>query len=102
MNRQQLGQYWQCVIADRDAFCPEKCEKCSICKEMVNAFVALQDSFSFYPKKCVANNFHQVSYQPILWHVFNSVIDKKNKKFRVKIGKAIPHTELVLNYEKTR
>ena len=51
MNRQQLGQYWQCVIADRDAFCPEKCEKCSICKEMADVFVELQDSFFFYPKK---------------------------------------------------
>ena len=56
----------------------------------------------FYPKKSVVKNFHQVSYQPILWHVFNSVIDKNNKKFRVQVGKAIPHTELVLNYEKTR
>ena len=82
MNCQQLGQYWKCVIADRDAFCPEKCEKCSICKEMVNVFVALQD-----PKKSVANNFLQVSYQPIWWHVFNSVIDKNNKNFVLKLAK---------------
>ena len=30
------------------------------------------------------------------------MIDKKNKKFRIEIGKLIPHTELVLNYGKTR
>ena len=52
-------------------------------------------------KKSVANNFDQVPYQPILWRVFNSVIDKKNKKFRIEIGKSIPHTELVLKYGKT-
>ena len=102
MNRQQLSQYWQCLIADRDAFCPEKCEKCSICKEMADVFVELQDSLFFHRKKSVANNFDQVPYQPILWRVFNSVIDKKNKKFRIEIGKSIPHTELVLKYGKTR
>ena len=52
-------------------------------------------------KKSVANNFDQVPYQPILWHLFNSVIDKKNKTFRIEIDKSIPHTELVLNYGKT-
>ena len=51
LNRQQLRQYWQCVIADRDAFCSEKCEKCSICKEMANVFIELQDSFFFIQKK---------------------------------------------------
>ena len=56
----------------------------------------------FIQKKGVTNNFDQVPYQPMLWRVFNSVIDKKNKKFCIEIGKSIPHTELVLNYEKTR
>ena len=98
LNRRQLGLYWQCVIADRDAFCPEKC---SICKEIADAFAELQDSFYFYPKKSVANNFGQVPYQPILRRVFHSVIDKKNKKFHIEIGKLIPHTEVVLNYGKT-
>ena len=81
-------------------FCPEKCEKCGICKEMANVFVELQDSFFFHPKKSVPNNFDQVPYQPILWHVFNSVIHKKSKKFRIEIGKSIPHTDLGLNYGK--
>ena len=75
LNRKQLGQYWQCVTKDRDTFCPERCEKCSICKEMTDIFSGLQDSFLFYPKQSVAKNFDQVSYQPVLWRIFNSVID---------------------------
>ena len=75
LNRKQLGQYWQCVTKDRDTFCPERCEKCSICKEMTDIFSGLQDSFLFYPKQSVAKNFDQVSYQPVLWRIFNSVTD---------------------------
>ena len=40
-NHKKLGQYWQCVVADRDAFCSKKCEKCIICKEMADVFVEL-------------------------------------------------------------
>ena len=40
-----------CDCRERDTFFPGKCEKCSICKEMADAFVELQDSFFFYPKK---------------------------------------------------
>ena len=75
LNRKQLGQYWQCVTKDRNTFCPERCEKCSICKEMTDIFSRLQDSFLFYPKQSVAKSFDQVSYQPVLWSIFNSVID---------------------------
>ena len=101
LNRKQLGQYWQYVVEDRDSFCPSKCDKCNICKEMADVFVELQDSYFFYPKTSVANNYEEVPYQPILWRLFNSVIDKKNKKFRIETGKSIPHTGLVLNYAKT-
>ena len=96
-----VGQYWRCVIEDIDSFCPSKCDKCNICKEMTDVFVELQDSYLFYPKTSVANDYEEVPYQPIMWHVFNSVIDKKNKKFRIEIGKSIPHTGLILNYGKT-
>ena len=89
------------VIKDRDTFCPERCEKYRVCKEMADAFTELQDSFFFYPKQSLANNFDQVPYHSVLWPVFNSVIDKKNKNFRIKIGKSIPHTCLVLDYGKT-
>ena len=56
LNRKQLGQYWQCVIKDRDTFCHERCEKCSIFKEMRDSFTELQDSFVFCPKQSLANN----------------------------------------------
>ena len=55
----------------------------------------------FYPKQSLANNFNQVPYQPVLWCVFDSVIDKK-KKIRIEIEKSIPHIGLVLDYGKTR
>ena len=50
LNRKQLGQYWQCVIKGRDTSCPDRCEKCSICKEMSDAFTELKDSFFLLPK----------------------------------------------------
>ena len=80
LNQKQLGQYWQCVIKDRDTLCPDRCEKCSICKEMTDVFTELQDSFFFYPKQSLANNDDPIPYQPVLWRVFNSVFDKKKKK----------------------
>ena len=101
MNQKQLGQYWQCVIKDRDTFCLDRCEKCSICKEMTYVFTELQDNFFFYPKQSLANNDDPVPYQPVLWRVFNSAIDKKNKKLRIEIDKSIPHIGLVLDYGKT-
>ena len=101
MNQKQLDQYWQCVIKDGDTFCPDRCEKCSICKEMTHVFTELQDSFFFHPKQSLANNDDPVSYQLFLWRVFNSVIDKKNKKFRIEIGKSSQHTGLLLDYGKT-
>ena len=47
MNRDQLEQYWHCVVEDRDTFFPDRCDKCNICKEMTNAFTELQDSYFF-------------------------------------------------------
>ena len=38
VNRQQLGEYWRCVIEDRDCFCPDRCDKCNICKAMSDVF----------------------------------------------------------------
>ena len=69
---------------------------------MTDVFTELQDSFFFYPKQSLANNDDLIPYQPVLWCVFNSVIDKKNKTFRIEIDKLIPHTGLVLDYGKTR
>ena len=101
LNRDQLGQYWQCVVEDRDAFCPDRCEKCNVCKEMADVFTELQNSYFFSPNASVENNQEVIPYQPVLWIVFTSIIDKNNKKFRIKIGKSIPKHSLVLDYGKT-
>ena len=55
----------------------------------------------FYPRTYAANNQEEILYQPILWRIFTSVIDKNNKRFRVEIGKSIPNRGLVLKYGKT-
>ena len=102
MNRKQLGEYWRCVTEDGDSFCLDRCDKCNICKAMSDVFAELQDSYFFYPNSHQANNQEEVPYQPILWKVFTSVIDKNNKKFRIEIGKSIPNLGLVLNHGKTR
>ena len=66
---------------------------------MTDVFSELQDSWFFYPKTTVANNFDQIPYQSVLWRVFTSILDKKkNRKFRIEIAKSIPDTGLVLDY----
>ena len=51
LNRNQLDQYWQCVAKDRDTFCPGRCDRCGICKEMNDVFAELQDVYFFIRKK---------------------------------------------------
>ena len=68
---------------------------------MSDVFTELQESYFFYPKTSVANNQEEIPYQPVLWRIFTSVIDKNNKKFRIEIGKPIRQRGLVLNYGKT-
>ena len=85
LNKEQLGQCWRCVVEDRDSFCPSKCDQCNICKEMSDVYVELQNSYFLCPKTSV----HEVPYQPIMWRVFTSKIDKNSKKFRIEIGKSI-------------
>ena len=101
MNRKQLGQYWKCVVEDRDAFCPSRCDKYNIFNEMTETFSELQDSYFFYPRTSVANNPEDIPYPPVLWRIFKSVINKGNKKFRIEIGKSVKHHGLVLNYGAT-
>ena len=68
---------------------------------MSDVFSESQDSYFFYPKTDVANNQEAIPYQPVLWRIFISVIDKNNKKFRIEIEKSVPNRGLVLNYGKT-
>ena len=55
----------------------------------------------FSPNSHQANNQEEVPYQPILWKVFASVIDKNNKKNYIEIGKSIANFGVVLNHGKT-
>ena len=102
VNRKQLGQYWKCVVEDQDVICPSRCDKCNICNEMTEIFTELQDSYFFCPTTSVANNQEDIPYQPVLWRIFNSAINKGNKKIRIEIGKSVKHHGLVLNYGETR
>ena len=45
LNRRQLGQYWRCIINDRDYFCPSSCEQCKVCKEVSHIFSELQNAY---------------------------------------------------------
>ena len=49
---------------------------------MSDVFNKLQGSYFFHPKTSVANNQEEIPYQPVLWRVFNSVINKNNNKFQ--------------------
>ena len=76
LNQDQLGQFWQCVVNDRNKFCPECCEKCHVCNIMYEVFVELQNAYLFSPKTTQANSEEPIPYQPVLWCVFTNVIDK--------------------------
>ena len=41
LNREQLGQYWKCVVEHRDSFRPSRCDQCDICNEMSDVFTEL-------------------------------------------------------------
>ena len=102
VNRDQLGQYWKCMVDDRDYICPQKCDKCAICKEMTDMFTELTYSYFSYPKTSVANNQEEIPWQPVRRRVFNSVINKNDNNFCIEIEESIPHRGFILNYGKTR
>ena len=101
LNRNQLVQYWQCVVQDRDTFCQSRCDRCNLCKEMNDVFVELQDVYFFSPKTTPANNEEPKPYQPVLWRVFTNIIDKNRKQLYIEIAKSIPSYDLALDYGKT-
>ena len=53
VNREQLGQYWRCVVEDQDKFCPSRCDKCNICKEMSDMFLLNCKIVTFFIQKLV-------------------------------------------------
>ena len=101
LNRNQLGQYWQCVVKDRDTFCPSHCDTCTICKEMSDVCIELKDAYFCSPNNNVANNAESKPYQSVLWRVFTSIIDKNRRQFYIGIAKSDPSDNLILNYGKT-
>ena len=87
INREQLGQYWIFVVEDRDSYCSGRCDQCIISKEMSDVLTELQNNYFFYPKTSLANNQEKLPCQPVLWRVFDSVINKNKKNFRIEIAK---------------
>ena len=76
LNRKQLGQYWSCIINNKDYFCPSSCEQCKICKEVSHIFPELQDAYFFTP------NTHfffseNIPYQPVAWRIFSATKNEK-------------------------
>ena len=71
------------MVEDGDAFCPSTCHKCSVCNEMTEIFTELQNDYFFYPRTNVVSNQEYISYQPVLQRIFNSVINKGNRKDRI-------------------
>ena len=101
LNHKELGQYWQLSLQIEMLFVLKNVKNAVFVKKW-QMFLLNCNIVSFFIHKSVAYNFGQVPYQPKFWRVLNSVIDKRNKKFRIEIGKSIPHTEFVLNYGRTR
>ena len=69
---------------------------------MSDVFSELQDSWFFYPKTTLANNHDGIPYQPVLWRIFTSTLNKRNEKVRIEIAKSVPNTGFVLDYRQTR
>ena len=61
INREQLGQYWKCVVEDRDSFCPSRCDQCNILKKC-QMFLLNSKLVIFFIRKLalqiIKKNFH--------------------------------------------
>ena len=75
LNSRLLGQYWRCIINDRDYFCPSACEQCKICKDVSHIFSELQDAYFFNPNTHI-HSFENLPDQPVAWRIFSAT----NKK----------------------
>ena len=75
----------------QEVFCPEKCNKCNVCKFLAQAYEELKDSWFFTPNKSLPS-------QPILWRIFTK--DQKNSSvFRTEIAKTVKATGRVYHGE---
>ena len=86
LDRKQLGEYWHCAQKERDIFCPEHCDKCSICHDFSEIFQELQGSYFFSPRK-------DMDYQPIAWRVCFKQ-PKGFTIFRLEIAKTVKSDKL--------
>ena len=100
LNRQQLGQYWRCIVEDCNFLCQSQCGCCSICSEMSHIFAKLQDVYFFQPN-LTSSSSNEKPLQPVMWRIFNRIISKNNNCFDIEIAKSIPHIGIVTNYSKT-
>ena len=101
LNRQQLGQYWRCILEDCNFLCQSQCGRCSICNEMSHIFVKLQDVYFFQPNVTCRSASDEKPLQPVMWRIFNRNISNNNNFFDTEIAKSIPHIGIVTNYAKT-
>ena len=83
---------------DRETFCPEKCEKCNICKDVATVFQQLHNSYFFKANTSIHMHDLKFPFQPALWRVFNSTIDKNTKNFYTEIAKSFQSQHMILGY----
>ena len=101
LNRQQLGQYWRCIVEDCRFLCQSQCGRCSICNKMSHIFVKLQDIYLFQPNVIYRSASDGKPLQLVMWRIFNRHISKNNNSFNIEIAKSIPHIGIGTNYGKT-
>ena len=90
LDRNQLNQYWRCVIQNMKLLCPRDCGKCFACKEFSLIYTELKESYFLCAN--VSSSGHMKPYQPVKWRIFTAT---NKKKFRIEIAKSIPNDGLV-------
>ena len=89
-------------VEDREFFALADVINVVFVKKCLMFFLNCKTVIFFYPKASVANNHDEIPYQPVLWRIFTSTLNKRNERFRIEIAKSIPNTGLVLDYGQTR
>ena len=96
LDRQQLDQYWQCIVQNHNLLCPRKCDRSNACKEVSLNFTNLQKSYFFYPN--IKLDEAEKPFQPVKWRIFTAT---NKTEFRIEIAQSIPHIGLVLKNGQT-
>ena len=93
LNPKQLGQYWRCVVNDRDYFCPSSCGRCKICKEVSHIVSELQDAHFFTPNTYMFEDF---PYQPVVLRIFRA--NKSENSIFIQIAKSKESLGIITDY----